>query len=194
MRLTAAHSTLNIKSAAPGEVVTSGLKSKIFPMHVDLGIDKVDVSRREQSEGVWLEMSHNGFSEETGLVHRRRLYVNEKGRDIRGEDSLLVPVGVSPKSRNAIPFDIRFHLHPSVKATLAQDLHSALLIQPGQAGWRFRTDGGPLRIEESVYLAEGDRPAKSEQIVISGSAFADGDGESKSNRVRWSIRRLEASS
>ena len=91
----------------------------------------------------------------------------------------------------ALPFDIRFHLHPSVKATLAQDLHSALLIQPGQIGWRFRTDGGPMRIEESIYLAEGDKPVKTEQIVISGSAFADGDGESKSNRVRWSIRRLE---
>jgi len=48
-----------------------------------------------------------------------------------------------------------------------------------------------MRIEESVYLAEGDKPVKTEQIVISGSAFADGDGESKSNRVRWSFRKLE---
>lgn len=194
MRLTAAHSSLSLNNSTAGNLVNTGLKAKLFPMHVEIGVDKVDVSRREQSEGVWLEMSHNGYFSKTGLVHRRRLYVNESGLDIRGEDSVLVPVGMSPKNRNAVPFDIRFHLHPSVKATLAQDLHSALLIQPGQVGWRFRTDGGPMRIEESVYLAEGDRPVKSEQIVISGSAFADGDGESKSNRVRWSIRRLEARS
>ncbi len=192
MRVTAAHSTLCLNNSTTGSLVKTGLKAKLFPMHIEQGVEKVDVSRREQSEGVWLEMSHNGYLPTTGLVHRRRLYVNDSGQDIRGEDSVLVPVGTPPQSRNAIPFDIRFHLHPSVKATLAQDLHSALLIQPGQVGWRFRTDGGPMRIEESVYLAEGDRPVKSEQIVISGSAFADGDGESKSNRVRWSIRRLEA--
>ncbi len=194
MRLTAAHSTLSPNNQTAGQLVTSGFRAKLFPDHVDVGVSDVNVTRREQAEGVWLEMSHSGYLEQTGLSHRRRLYVHESGQDVRGEDSLLVPIGAAPKSRNAIPFDIRFHLHPSVKATLAQDLHSALLIQPGQIGWRFRTDGGPMRIEESVYLAEGDRPVKSEQIVISGSAFADGDGESKSNRVRWSLRRLEAKS
>jgi len=141
-----------------------------------------------------MEMSHEGYLETTGLAHRRRIYVQENGLDVRGEDSLLVPIGLDPISRAEIAFDIRFHLHPSVKATLAQDQRSALLIQPGQVGWRFRTDGGPIRIEESTYLAEGNRPIKTEQIVISGAAFADGDGESKSNRVRWSIRKLQAGS
>ncbi len=194
VRLTAAHSTLTLGNMTAGSLVKTGLKSKLFPSHINRGVEQVDATRREQPEGVWIEMSHGGYLETTGLMHRRRLYAQQTGNDIRGEDSLLVPIGSEPLSRNTIPFDIRFHLHPSVKATLAQDLHSALLIQPGQIAWRFRTDGGPMRIEESVFLSEGSRPVKSEQIVISGSAFADGDGESKSNRVRWSIRRLEAGS
>ena len=115
----------------------------------------------------------------------------KNGQDVRGEDCLLVPIGKAPLSRDQIPFDIRFHLHPTVRATLAQDLTSALLIQPGHVGWRFRTDGGPLRVEDSVYLAKGNKPLKTQQIVISGKAFADSDGETQSNRVRWSIRRLE---
>ncbi|NNE58886.1 MAG: heparinase [Hellea sp.] len=192
IRKTAAHTSLTLNDMSAGSVVQTGLKGKLFPDHIETGIDNVESTRREQAEGVWLEMSHSGYVRTTGLSHRRRLYVHESGNDVRGEDSLLVPIGGTPRSNNAIPFEIRFHLHPSVKATLAQDLHSALLIQPGQIGWRFRTDGGPMRIEDSVYLAKGNRPIKSEQIVISGSAFADGDGESKSNRVRWSIRRLEA--
>lgn len=192
MRLTAAHSTLTLADISAGTLAEAGLREKLFRGHIENDVGQVDVTRREQTEGVWLEMSHTGYAEKTGLAHRRRFYVHESGQDVRGEDSLLVPIGGTPLSRNAIPFDIRFHLHPSVKATLAQDLHSALLIQPGRMGWRFRTDGGPMRIEESVYLAEGDKPVKSEQIVVSGTAFADGDGESKSNRVRWSIRRLEA--
>lgn len=194
MRLTAAHSTLTIGNHSAGELVTAGIKSQLFEGHIGTGVDTVDATRREQSEGIWLEMSHNGYLEQIGLSHRRKLYIHESGNDIRGEDSLLVPIGQTPISHSALPFEIRFHLHPSVKATLAQDLHSALLIQSGQIGWRFRTDGGPLRIEESVYLAEGDKPVKTEQIVISGSAFADGDGESKSNRIRWSIRKLEPGS
>ncbi len=193
MRLTAAHSSLTIDNLSAGELVSSGLRSKLYPSHIGVDVDKVESTRREQAEGVWLETSHDGYVPKTGLAHRRRIYVHESGNDVRGEDSLLVPLGATPISRKALPFEIRFHLHPSVKATLAQDLHSALLIQPGRIGWRFRTDGGPMRIEESVYLAEGNKPLKSEQIVISGSAFADGDGESKSNRVRWSIRRLETS-
>ena len=114
------------------------------------------------------------------------------GHDIRGEDGLLVPIGAHPKSRDVIPFVIRFHLHPTVRATLAQDMQSALLIQPNHAGWRFRTDGGPIKIEDSVYLGEGFRPTKTQQIVIKGAAYADSDGETRSNRVRWSLRRLEA--
>lgn len=192
MRLTAAHSTLTISDMSAGELIGPGMRGKLFPEHVGMDVDAVESTRREQSEGVWLEMSHKGYLSRTGLSHRRKFYVHESGNDIRGEDSLLVPLGHTPISHNAVPFEIRFHLHPSVKATLAQDLHSALLIQPGKIGWRFRTDGGPMRIEDSVYLAEGDKPVKSEQIVITGSAFADGDGESKSNRVRWSFRKLEA--
>jgi len=76
--------------------------------------------------------------------------------------------------------------------TLAQNLQSALLIQPGNVGWRFRTDGGPLSIEPSVYLGDGHKPVKSEQLVISGRAIGDSDGETRSNRIRWSLRRLEA--
>lgn len=191
MRLTAAHSTLTLSNLSAGELTAGGIRGQLFNDHIGVDVDAVESTRREQAEGVWLEMSHKGYLARTGLSHRRKLYIHESGHDIRGEDSLLVPLGQTPKSHNALPFDIRFHLHPSVKATLAQDLHSALLIQPGRIGWRFRTDGGPMRIEDSVYLAEGDKPVKTEQIVISGSAFADGDGESKSNRVRWSFRKLE---
>ena len=191
MRDTAAHSTLVLNGRSAGAYVTDGLAAKVFENAIAEPITSVNASRMEQDSGVWLEMSHNGYLKTDGLSHRRRLYVQSDGNDIRGEDSILVPIGKVPLSRDTVQFDIRFHLHPTVRATLAQDLHSALLIQPGKVGWRFRTDGGPMRIEESIYLGTGHRPVKTEQIVISGQAFADGDGETKSNRVRWSIKRLD---
>jgi len=118
--------------------------------------------------------------------------MSDDGDDIRGEDSLCVPLGATPLSRSEIPFDIRFHLHPNVRVSLSQDQQSALLIQGGKAGWRFRTDGGPLKLESSVYLGTGTKPVKAQQILISGNAFCDGDGTTKSNRVRWSFKKLES--
>ena len=192
VRETAAHSTLTLDNASAGQRLTQGLASRVFENAIERGVEEIQASRMEQNTGVWLESSHHGYVPTAGLAHNRRIWVSADGTDIRGEDKLAVPLGLTPVSRDEIPFDIRFHLHPSVRATLAQDLSSALLIQPGKIGWRFRTDGGPIRIEESVYLGNGSKPVKTEQIVISGHAFADSDGETKSNRVRWSIKKLES--
>lgn len=192
MRSTAAHSTLTINDRSAGEILNDGFTANILGKAISSGTNDTKAARKDQPTGVWLETSHNGYLAGTGLAHRRKLYVKNDGQDIRGEDGLLVPLGHSPLSRDQRPFDIRFHLHPAVRATLAQDLQSALLIQPGHVGWRFRTDGGPMRIEESVYLGKGDQPVRTQQIVISGNAYSDSDGETNSNRVRWSLRRLEA--
>ena len=82
----------------------------------------------------------------------------------------------------------------AVQVSLAQDMSSALLVQNGRSGWRFRTDGGPLAVESSVYLGGGARPVKCQQLVITGQALADGDGQGRENRVRWSLRRLKGRS
>jgi len=70
-------------------------------------------------------------------------------------------------------------------------IFAALLVVKGKAGWRFRTDGGQVSLEDSVYLATGISPVKTQQLVIYGEAFCDSDGESRSNRVRWSFRKLK---
>ncbi len=190
MRSTAAHSTLVLENTSVGKIIPSGFKSRLLGACVVKDTGPVKASRKEQVSGIWLEAHHDGYQDETGLSHRRRIFMANNGQDIRGEDSLFVQIGHSPKSRDEIPFDIRFHLHPDVRVTLAQNLQSALLIQPGNIGWRFRTDAGPISIQPSVYMGKGHKPIKSEQIVISGRALSDSDGETRSNRVRWSIRQL----
>lgn len=191
VRATAAHSTLVIDNQSAGRVLKPGFRSHVLGEVVSAAAETVKASRKEHAPGVWLETSHDGYVPNFGLLHRRRVYVNMDGNDIRGEDILALPLGMSPIRQDEVDFDIRFHLHPDVKVTIAQNLQSALLIQPGNIGWRFRTDGGPLAIEPSIYLGQGNRPVKSEQLVISGRAYCDSDGETRSNRVRWSLRQLE---
>ena len=192
MRSTAAHTTLTLGDTSSGSLVTPGFVSRLVGDAIARSVGSVRAARKDQPQGTWIEAEHDGYVKTTGLTHSRRLFLNANGHDFRGEDSLSVASGEVPMSHDKIPFDIRFHLHPNVRVSLAQDQKSALLIQPGQKAWRFRTDGGPLVIEQSAYLAEGHRPEKCEQIVISGMAFCDSDGSTRSNRVRWSLRRLEA--
>jgi uncharacterized heparinase superfamily protein len=191
VRAAAAHSTLVLDNRSGGRLLPLGWKSRALGEAVLEEAGPVKATRRDQALGTWLESHHDGYREEYGLSHRRKFFISSGGDDIRGEDSLFVPLGAEPVRRDEVGFDIRFHIHPVVQVSLSQDQASALLIQAGQTGWRFRTDGGTVKIEDSVYLAQGHKPVKTKQLVISGRAYCDGDGESRSNRVRWSFRELK---
>ena len=198
MRSTAAHSTLVLDNHDTGKLLPSGFRANLLGAAVLQDASGVHCTRNEQETGTWLEASHNGYLKSYGLRHCRRLYMDLTGTDIRGEDQLFVPLGGVPVRRDLIPFALRFHLHPNVKVTLAQNGHSALLILPDSKGgkggnsWRFRADGGPLKLEKSVYLANGNRPRPTEQLVIYGQAYGDSDGQTKSNRIRWTLKRMDS--
>ena len=191
VRAAAAHSTLVLDGRSPGRLLTNEWKRRTVGDAVECVAGPVKATRKEQKAGIWLESHHEGYMGEYGLSHRRRLFMPVDGDDVRGEDSLFTPVGSVPIRRDDVPFAIRFHIHPLVRVSLSQDKYSALLVVNGKAGWRFRTDGGQVALEDSVYLAKGVSPVKTQQLVISGRAFCDSDGESKSNRVRWSFSRLK---
>lgn len=191
VRAAAAHSTLVLDNRSPGSLLTSEWKRKTVGDVVDRIAGPVKATRKEQDSGIWLESHHEGYIGHYGLSHRRRLFMPRDGHDIRGEDSLFVPLGAVPIRRDQVAFALRFHVHPKVRVSLSQDRSSALLVVNGKAGWRFRTDGGQVALEDSVYLATGSAPVKTQQLVIYGQAFCDSDGESRSNRVRWSFRKLK---
>ncbi len=192
VRAAAAHSTLILDDLSPGALLEPGFRADMLGDVILRAPGQVSARRKEQSSGIWLETSHEGYKDQYGLVHRRRIFMGEGGDDIRGEDSLFVPVGSAPLRRDQIPYCVRFHFHPDVRVSLAQDLSSALLVQQGRAAWRFRTDGGPLSVEASVYLGASARPVRAQQLVIRGQAFGDGDGTGRGNCVRWSLRQLRS--
>ncbi len=77
---------------------------------------------------------------------------------------------------------MRFHLHPSVAASLAEGGSGAVLRLPGGAVWRLRAVGAEMSLADSVYLGSGEvRPTQ--QIVLSGTTGRDGA------TVRWALRR-----
>jgi uncharacterized heparinase superfamily protein len=142
------------------------------------------VDRADEHGAQWLDMSHDGYRSLYGIIHRRRLWLSSDGGDLRGEDLFTGPEGRSvthPDKR----FIVRFHLHPSVKATLAQSGQAVLMRLPSGRGWRLRASGAGIGLAESIYLGEDGRQRRTEQIVLVGQVPVDGAA------VKWALTRME---
>jgi uncharacterized heparinase superfamily protein len=153
---------------------------------------QVPIELSQMTDGSRFQGGHDGYSRHFGLTHARTLELTFDGRGLAGEDMLLA-IEDTAKARfdqamdaaqlAGIGFDIRFHLHPEVDATL--DLGGAAVSMALKSGevWVFRHDGATtLALEPSVYLETGRlKPRPTKQIVLSGRAME------YATRVRWSL-------
>jgi uncharacterized heparinase superfamily protein len=165
-RNTAAHSTLVVADTNSAEIRADGTLGR-RPL-------AVTCTREEEQVGQCLTLSHDGYRSRFGLVHHRRLFLSAEGDDLRGEDRLEGMPGAI--------FAVRFHLHPTVQASLIQDGTAVLLRLPSGIGWRFRAGGAQLALTDSVYLGAGEM-RKSQQLVLSGQVATQGA------TVLWAVRR-----
>jgi uncharacterized heparinase superfamily protein len=164
-RATAAHSTLVIGDVSSSELKPYGLGRRPLNVHAQ---------RQEANGAHWLEADHDGWMLPFGAVHRRRLYLSESGEDIRGEDVI--------EAESPQPFTLRFHLHPTVQASLQQDSAAVLMRLRSGGGWILRADGAHLTLDESIYLGSGEL-RKAEQVVLTGR-------EGGPQTVKWAIHKV----
>ena len=176
MRFTAAHSTAVVDDKNSSEITDRG--------SLEYRAGNVLVDRAEDQGAQWLDMSHDGYRTLLGIIHRRRLWLSPDGGDLRGEDMLTGPEG-RPVTNPDKRFIIRFHLHPAVKATLAQSGQAVLMRLPSGRGWRMRASGAGVGLAESIYLGEEGRQRRTEQIVLVGQVPAEGIS------VKWALTRME---
>ena len=164
---TAAHSSMSVNETSSSAFALDG-KLRQRPEHVTC-------NRQDVDEGTLAEASHDGYMDAFGLTHHRALFLASHGTDIRGEDRLVGAGGEH--------FTLRFHLHPSVKASVLGDGHDVLLHLPGKEAWRLRTSAQDVKLEASVYLGHGGEQRRSEQIVIDGPLSGNGA------LVKWALTR-----
>ncbi len=127
--------------------------------------------RKEAGGSIWLDCDYGAGRR---FHHRRRLYLDAAGEDLRGEDSL------QGGAKNA-DFTIRFHLHPGVQASLVEDASAVLLKLSHGPGWRFHAKGGKIELSEDQFKIAGGR-RRSEQITVSGPRTGN-------DVVKWAFRR-----
>lgn len=186
VRRTSAHSTLSLSGRDANRFETYEATRLLCPS----GPDGISAKRLEESDEIWLDAQHSGWKARYGLIHRRRLFMSGDGTRLTGEDAIVRPVSQPVDEEGKfIPFDIRFHLHPSVTALTTGDAIQ-LTCEDG-AVWRFRTTHPGTRLEVSRYLGRG-LVETTEQIVMSGRADPNGDGSEPPNCIRWGFRREKA--
>ena len=166
LRATAAHSTMTLADTSSATILPPGWLATLLGPRLLANPSHLETRRSETEQGLLVEASHEFYLPRFGVVHRRRLVLAPRGALLTGVDR-LIPTKKLPRHGAGIPFAVRFHIHPDIRLSLAQDGGSVILKLPNGEGWRFRCGGGALTIEESVYLGGGSL-RRTEQLVISG--------------------------
>lgn len=170
---TAAHSTVVVGDTNSSEVLPEGGLGRRLTL--------ATCERQELDAGAVLVVAtHDGYAQNFGLLHRRRLYLADSGEDLRGEDTLEPVLGRQPPPQN---FAVRFHLHPLVSAALNEAGDAVLLKLPLGGTWRLQARGGMLELQESVYMGQGDEPRPTLQVAVFGQTAAE------PVTVKWALRR-----
>jgi uncharacterized heparinase superfamily protein len=178
LRMTSAGSTVSIGEASAGAPLTGWAARALGPRLADAAI-RVETRLHQAENGLWLDLSHDGWLGDFGLRHERLIYLDLTLDELRGEDRLLpIPGGRRPRM---LPMTVRFHLAPLVRASLARDGKSVLIQGQASPGWWLRNDAGDVAIEASVHFEDGE-PKRTTQVVLRSQIASDVGG-----RVRWKL-------
>jgi len=199
-RATPSHSTLGIEGASSSRLgPTVGMNGHprecLVQTPRDVRIERrVDDGETGPSSG--LVAGHDGYVRSHGLTHIRHLMLTDDSRMLSGEDTLSALDKTDErrfdKARDAIglggvPYQIRFHLHPDVDASI--DMGGTALSLALKSGeiWVMRHDGkAEMSLEASVYLEKGRlKPRATKQVVLSSYAI------DYASRVRWTLAKAQ---
>src|SRR5580693_1390228 len=184
-RSTVAHSTLTCHELSSCQFVElSAMKRFLHGAPIVSGPVDVENYREAVANGELLTTSHDGYLPRFGVIHRRVLMVALDGSRLDGEDTVSPAPGGRNRS-NQTDYALRFHLHPSVKASRLSDARGVMLVLPNRDVWTFEALDDKVELEDSVFLAGNDGPRRTAQIVIRQDSR-------HAPSIRWSFVRSSA--
>jgi len=184
-RATAAHSTVAFNDTSSARFVELATFRRMLGGSPMLGGPRaIKVTREEGPEAAVLRASHDGYADRFGVVHERVLTLAADGLRLDGEDIFIAADGSAQIHTAQDEFAVRFHLHPTVKATRLTDGHGVMLMTPNKEVWTFSAREDRVELEDSVYLASSEGPRRTMQIVIHGHART-------ASRVQWCFQQAQ---
>ena len=169
-RTTAAHSTITVEDLNSAELLRKG--------GIGTRPHSVQAKRQEGDGNVWIDASLTGYGGNKIVNHHRRIYLAANGNDVRGEDKIT--------GKDSQKFIARFHLHPTVRASMVGHADTVLIRTPRGLGWRFKSSGGAVSLQEGVYLGLSGQIKRTEQIVVSSVT------KGETGQIRWAISRVDS--
>jgi uncharacterized heparinase superfamily protein len=182
-RLSDAASTVSVGDGSAGRPLSGWRAGALGPWLVD-GATQIEIKRHDVADtGVWLDVIHDGWKR-LGLTHARRLFLDLKADELRGEDSLIpIVAGGEDGPRRYLPFMVSFHLHPDARASLARDGKSVLIKGPSNVGWWLRNDAVDVAIAPSAHFDHG-HARRAGTIVLKSQVRPE-----KGAKIRWKLAR-----
>ena len=165
LRATAAHSTMGVD------------QRNAIAIDGSTAVHQPDIRSRKQEDAdmAMIDASHNGYMPRYGLTYRRCVRLADGGEALLGDDVL--------SGRSGVEFALRFHVHPSIQASLVENGHAVLLRARSGLGWMFRCEGLKPALEQSVYAGQGDHPRHALQIALFSRT------SSHLTNISWSLKR-----
>jgi uncharacterized heparinase superfamily protein len=178
-RSTPAHSTVTFNDASSCRFTETGSYRRQVGVPITAGPTRVQVDRATGDEdAIIIRASHDGYAARFNVLHQRTIALSADGTRLAGEDLFVSTKGETLPAKVADAFAVRFHLHPSVRATRLTDGHGVMLVLPGRELWNFHAYEDVVELEESAFLGGSDGPRRTQQIVIRGHAR-------QAPRLRW---------
>ena len=160
-RSTAAHSTLVVDDTSSCRFAGGGALGRWLGEQVLAGPTKVTAERGERDGMASLALSHDGYAARFGTIHHRTLTLSATGDRLEGHDRLVDAVR---RPTGALPYALRFHIHPGFKARATPDGSAVRLDTPDGESWLFESDAEAF-VEPSILFAApgGPRPDGTDQ-------------------------------
>ncbi|PPR37944.1 MAG: hypothetical protein CFH26_00406 [Alphaproteobacteria bacterium MarineAlpha6_Bin4] len=151
-KATAAHSTLTLNNTNSYKILKNNHLSRVP--------DNLKVKRVERYGANIIEIENYGYKNQYDAIHKRLIYIDKEGLDIRGEDNIYCPM--------EIDFDIRFFLDMGLKTLVTNSGKNILLRLANNSGWKFSSSLDSLDIISNRNLNINKQPITNEHILLNG--------------------------
>ena len=183
-RNTSAHNTSAIENTSQADFKSTFSAEHFSNEIISRGPKKVNIQRGKSIDAKWLECSHDGYYENFGILHRRKIIFLKSGISISGTDYFKK---INKLSKDfSLNLETFFHLHPDVEITNHPHVNSIILRLKNGEHWIFETKIGRPIIKDSIYIDSGYYEPKKTKVIILNNKILE-----KSLSVSWSLRRRE---
>ena len=166
-KTTAAHSTLTLNNTNAYKILKNNHLSRVP--------SKLKVKRVERYGANIIEIENYSYKNQYEAIHKRIIYMDKNGIDIRGEDNIYCPMELS--------FDIRFYLDLKIKTLVTNNEKNAVLKLPNGAGWKFVSSLDKLNLVLNRSLNTNNQPVRNEHIHLTGKT------KELITVIKWSLKK-----